>query len=428
MGRRITVYQKPIQGVPCWRADIVDPRTGVRRRVAPFRGTGVPVSKQTQAGATRYAKKILAAWLEEAEEQNQDLSSDLTLDRFLEIANTDPGRPRGKELAHGTKVRRRQTLLKFVNWLRERRIQRIEDLEPIMVDQYRIEQRQAGNAEGVKRELKVVSRAITYCLRRLRLAWQNPVLPDESRRASLGDRREEIRAAAFSTAEQERILNACEDGIERDAIYIDNGEQTTVTVAVPAFLAVGVRVLCETGLRPGELFPEPKFQTPGLTWDRVDVPKGRLLVSGKSGTRPVIVSDGLRAVLARLHSGRTGLSVIEDDSGRPVTERKAQQAFASLLDDLRIPRRGFYGFRHRFALDMSNAGVPIHQLKKLMGHEKIATTELYLDHELFDHEDDIRDKLNRRLTQMSARMSAKMERRWNERPSEEGPASTESAS
>jgi site-specific recombinase XerD len=37
-----------------------------------------------------------------------------------------------------------------------------------------------------------------------------------------------------------------------------------------------------------------------------------------------------------------------------------------------------HGFRHTFAVELSQEGVPLHDIQQLLGHTSLATTEIYL--------------------------------------------------
>ena len=56
---------------------------------------------------------------------------------------------------------------------------------------------------------------------------------------------------------------------------------------------------------------------------------------------------------------------------------KRAAAKAGLLTNK--PSLHFHSLRHGFGTRMANQGVPIHQIRTLMGHSNISTTNIYLE-------------------------------------------------
>ena len=67
-----------------------------------------------------------------------------------------------------------------------------------------------------------------------------------------------------------------------------------------------------------------------------------------------------------------------------------------LLKTLGIHGRCLYSFRHFFGLHMAGAGLPIHKLMKVMGHERITTTQVYLECEAQEFAEEFRQLARQR--------------------------------
>lgn len=67
--------------------------------------------------------------------------------------------------------------------------------------------------------------------------------------------------------------------------------------------------------------------------------------------------------------------------GKPLSSAYVRALLPRLAKRANIEKRlHFHGFRHAFAWELSEAGVPVIQIKGLLGHSKLETTATYLDH------------------------------------------------
>lgn len=157
--------------------------------------------------------------------------------------------------------------------------------------------------------------------------------------------------------------------------------------AVDEMLAVIVPFTAGTGLRLGEVC--------ALTWGSVHLdPNGGMSYvrvansesfttkSGRERTVP-LVGDAFAAIQNRLESKRS------DDPDEPVfpaakggvmNGNYLSKRFRSLLKETGIPGTGhhnFHSLRHTFGTMAANRGVPIFQIKEIMGHADIKTTLKY---------------------------------------------------
>ncbi len=95
-------------------------------------------------------------------------------------------------------------------------------------------------------------------------------------------------------------------------------------------------------------------------------------------------------IIGKLSEDRQSVHVLSNGDGRPVTYNSMRIALRRLCKKLKIPSRGWYGFRHAFGLRMAENGMPVHRLKVLMGHASLTTTEIYLQAQAEEFKDDVR--------------------------------------
>ena len=139
-----------------------------------------------------------------------------------------------------------------------------------------------------------------------------------------------------------------------------------------------LELLYGSGLRVGEVA--------GLTTDRVDLDRGRVLVRGKGDKeREVPMSDhAVDAIDAYLSAGRPTMAG-EDRStmffnrkGRSFTGRDiramVEQYAVRVLPGRRITP---HSLRHSFATHLLEGGADIRAVQELLGHASVATTQRY---------------------------------------------------
>jgi len=143
-----------------------------------------------------------------------------------------------------------------------------------------------------------------------------------------------------------------------------------------------LELLYGSGLRVGEVA--------GLTVDRLDVPRGRVLVLGKgSKERDVPISeyaaDALRDYLAEGRdqmasegSGEASRHLFFNRRRKPFSERDIRSMVerygATLLPGRRVTP---HTLRHSFATHLLEGGADIRAVQELLGHASVATTQRY---------------------------------------------------
>jgi integrase/recombinase XerC len=173
-------------------------------------------------------------------------------------------------------------------------------------------------------------------------------------------------AAALSEAPGD--LQPLPDGVEEDPVG------RAIVLRDRAVL----ELLYGSGLRVGEVT--------GLTLDRIDLDRGRVLVLGKgSKEREVPMSDYAAAALVRyLDEGRSAMAAPGSDTlffnrrKKPFSQRDIRTMVEQYVKRLLPGRRvSPHTLRHSFATHLLEGGADIRAVQELLGHASVATTQRY---------------------------------------------------
>lgn len=137
----------------------------------------------------------------------------------------------------------------------------------------------------------------------------------------------------------------------------------------------------EGGLRVGE--------TCALRWSDVDFKTGtvhvrRGIVRGKEGPtksgkeRQVPMSDRLRAALKLHHAKPHGKRVLAREDGTDLTSDDVRHGLARVAKYAGVPVHGPHALRHCFGSRLMLSGAGAHVVMELLGHSKLATTQVYV--------------------------------------------------
>ncbi len=162
----------------------------------------------------------------------------------------------------------------------------------------------------------------------------------------------------------------------RDAVAAD-GDPHERAVALRD--AAVLELLYGSGLRVAEVT--------GLTIERVDLDRGRVVVRGKGDKeREVPLSDdAVGAVTRWLREGRSVLapegasrSLFVNRRGRPLGQRDVRR-FMERYGDVVLPGRRTtpHTLRHSFATHLLEGGADIRAVQELLGHASVGTTQRY---------------------------------------------------
>jgi integrase len=217
------------------------------------------------------------------------------------------------------------------------------ELNPVMVRQY-IRQRQAdkASASSINKEIGLLSRAVNYARLEWGAALDNPV-------QGLKQREPEGRVR-WLTKTQAAALVTCAGRLGSRAAHL------------PAVITLALN----TGMRKGELL--------GLEWARVDFDHGLIYLDGadckSSKRRAIPINAAARAALVlrqAVNSGPRVFGGLQD----------VKRSFAHACQLAGIVNFRFHDLRHTFASWLVQAGVPLTEVRDLLGHASIEMTERY---------------------------------------------------
>lgn len=146
-----------------------------------------------------------------------------------------------------------------------------------------------------------------------------------------------------------------------------------------------VVVMWRSGLRVAEAL--------ALTPKDVDLERGTInVLHGKGDRSRVVGIDPEAAALVdlwiqqrrklRIGPNRALFCVISvPRQGRPLYSSYVREMLKDAATKARIEKRVHpHGLRHTYAAQLAGEGVPIHVIRKALGHSSLATTERYVDH------------------------------------------------
>lgn len=133
-----------------------------------------------------------------------------------------------------------------------------------------------------------------------------------------------------------------------------------------------------TGIRVSELV--------GLDRNDIDLAQGELKVTGKRNKQRIVpfgpeLAEALEALIQQLPAPEVpGIAqpLFRDKRGRRMTTNQVRavvKAYLSLVTTQR--KKSPHVLRHTFATAMLNNGADLEAIKELLGHESVATTEIY---------------------------------------------------
>ncbi|MDP1651687.1 MAG: site-specific integrase [Rhodocyclaceae bacterium] len=217
-----------------------------------------------------------------------------------------------------------------------------------------IQKRKKDGVSGstINRELDLLSAASNYA--RITLEWnvQNPV-------TGMSLKEPQGRLRWITKEEAERLI-----------------AEASKEVSKSPHLADFIRLALNTGCRKNELLT--------LSWDRVDLAAGCIRLEGentKNGKRRIVpLSEVARAALAnraRFRSEHCPKSpwVFTHKSGERV--KFMQNGYGAACRRAGIENFRVHDLRHTCASWLVSAGVPLFEVKELLGHSSIEMTERY---------------------------------------------------
>lgn len=156
----------------------------------------------------------------------------------------------------------------------------------------------------------------------------------------------------------------------RGALALPKGRYGARTLRVWAL----VELLYGSGLRAGEAL--------SLNWDDVDQVQGFVKVQGKGGKQRMVpfgrkAGEALAAYRRACGETAAGGPVFLGRTGR-LSQRQLTKDFAKLAKSPGLGKRvTAHMLRHSFATHMLDRGADLRVVQELLGHSRLATTEIY---------------------------------------------------
>jgi len=126
----------------------------------------------------------------------------------------------------------------------------------------------------------------------------------------------------------------------------------------------------DTGTRRGEIL--------GLTWDRVELRHGEILLTQTKNGRPrrIPLTDRARETLRAQATSPTPTGLVfTRGNGEPL--RSVREAFLGACQRAKLIGLRFHDLRHTFATRLATSGVDIVTVQRLLGHQTLAMTQRY---------------------------------------------------
>ncbi|WKZ33527.1 MAG: tyrosine-type recombinase/integrase [Thermodesulfobacteriota bacterium] len=131
-----------------------------------------------------------------------------------------------------------------------------------------------------------------------------------------------------------------------------------------------------TGMRQDEIL--------SLQWTTVDLFRRTVTVmKSKNGEKRTIplnrkAFDLLKRKSIRNHIGRD--YVFTSETGTKISRRNLYRAFSKVVRRIKIDDFRFHDLRHTFATRLTQAGIDLYKISKLLGHKDLRTTQRYSHH------------------------------------------------
>ncbi len=313
---------------------------GKRHYKRLFTKAGDPApSRQTK----KMAEQKAATWFSESGPVPV-VERGITVKALFAIFHKGPGMPRGGKttLSPESVERRAEILLKFEKYLSGTIGITPEDsatkITPTVVNGFLDLRAKTLKPNSLRRELAVLRRGFNYAIE-IDALKDNPV---------------KRRISQTSRAAQEKEV--------RDKAWTEEEYLKLRNIPKKQWVDLLLVICWEAGLRPGEAM--------ALRSSDFDHEAKVINVEqGKTGSRTVPLSLRLSDYVADLNVG----AILG-----PVTPNAKSQAIKKLIKKAGITQT-LYGARHAFCLRLAKSGLPVHALRKIMGHSSIMTTQIYLD-------------------------------------------------
>ncbi len=266
----------------------------------------------------------------------------------------------------------------------------MSDLSPLVLQKYVTELLNNGNLQtGEGLSANSVNGIITVLQNSLKLAYTLGIISEYNADKIKRPKATEKKVECFSLPEQKKIEQ-----------YILEKKQAKL---------FGILLCLYSGLRIGELL--------ALEWSDIDMTKAELTVNrtchfgkdktGKytrmtdtpktnSSARTIPLPKQLVPMLREIKKNSHSIYVISSGV-KPISIRSYQRTFASVLQKLEIPHRGFHSLRHTFATRALECGMDVKTLSEILGHKSPTVTLNRYAHSLMEHKKEMMNKVGKLL-------------------------------
>jgi integrase len=189
--------------------------------------------------------------------------------------------------------------------------------------------------------------------------------------------RDHLERTPFNKPGVRRSLIPAEAEDNKRRRRLSEAEEARLMTAAAPLLKLLITAALYSGMRRGEML--------SLTWDDLDARPGWIRLRGdttKSGkTRFVPVLPKVQAVFDFLRNDANGdqkpetCVVFSNEVGEPICDFRT--AWTNALRRAEIRDYRWHDLRHEFASRLAELGVPMVQVRDLLGHASVVTTERY---------------------------------------------------
>ena len=224
----------------------------------------------------------------------------------------------------------------------------VSNIAPALIVQYKKKRRKNGTAPAtIERELCLMKRAYNLAVKEWGWVTENPVA--KVSREKFNNQIDRW----LSSEEEERLLNAC-----------------------PEWLRSIMTFALNTGMRQGEIR--------NLKWKDVDLfRRTAAVMQSKNGEKRTIpLNKNVMEVLKRKSKVRFLKCeyVFSSKVGTKLEKRNLARAFYIAMEKANVSNFRFHDLRHTFATRLTQAGIDLYKVAKLLGHKDIRVTQRYAHH------------------------------------------------
>jgi integrase len=230
----------------------------------------------------------------------------------------------------------------------------LADCTPALIAEYRDKLAATPTPHGGKRSsttvgryLATISHAFTVAVKEWGWVEDNPLRKVTMPKPARG------RVRYLSDDERERLLQACRESSD-------------------PYLYPAVILALSTGMRAGELL--------GLTWSRVDLERGRIVLEEtKNGDRRLVALRGhaLEVLTAHNKVRRLGTDLVFPGRKDPTTPANIRRAWVEAIQAAEIEDFHWHDLRHSCASYLAMNGASLAEIAEVLGHRTLNMVKRY---------------------------------------------------